>query len=270
MEHGYEEIRAAALDVIAGREKGFTYEANQFRYLAIAVAEVLMRREQPEKSRTFPRQPFELSSAESETCLEVFWDLFRQGIITLGLNDMNPQYPFFRVSRLGKTILDHQQAYFFHDVSTYEALIRREVPRIDAVTLLYLKEALQAFRSGCLLSASVMLGVATEHTFNRLVDLTVGSRTHAKIFASVPKERGILNQANKYKRLLDQHVKLPSELKEDVDTRFAGILSIIRTFRNEAGHPTGTIIDREQAYVNLNLFVPYAKKMYQLMEFMRH
>ncbi len=57
-------------------------------------------------------------------------------------------------------IIANQDTYFFHDVSTYEQLIRKEIPSIDDVTLLYLKEAMQAFRVGCLLSATVMLGVA--------------------------------------------------------------------------------------------------------------
>lgn len=46
----------------------------------------------------------------------------------------------------------------------------------------------------------------------------------------------------------------------------AGVVSIVRTFRNESAHPTGKIIDREQAYVLLCLFIPYCRKMYQLMQ----
>jgi hypothetical protein len=55
-----------------------------------------------------------------------------------------------------------------------------------------------------------------------------------------------------------------ARIKEDLDTHFAGILSVIRTFRNQSGHPTGRIIDREQAYVLLQLFIPHCRKMYQL------
>ncbi len=155
-------------------------------------------------------------------------------------------------------------------MSSYEALIQREVPSIDCVTLVYLKEALQAFRSGCLLSASVMQGVAAEHTFNLLADASIESPSFGRWFAPVTKERLILKRVSRYRTALEQHVTdLPAAVKEDLDTRFSGILSLIRTFRNEAGHPTGAMIDREQVYVNLNLFVPYCKKMYQLMEFMR-
>jgi hypothetical protein len=84
----------------------------------------------------------------------------------------------------------------------------------------------------------------------------------------VASERTILQKVNKFKNILDQQVRqLPPDVKEDLDTQFAGILSIIRTFRNQSGHPTGKIVDREQAYVLLQLFIPYCKKMYQLMAY---
>jgi hypothetical protein len=264
--HSYEEIRAATLDLLAGREKA-PYELNQYGNLSIGVAEAFARRELPAEALQGSRQLFRLSDADLDLFLELFWELFRQGIITLGYNDANLEFPFFRLSRFGKRLIENQDTYFFHDVTSYTNWVKREVAKIDPVTLLYVQEALQAFRSGCILSCSVMLGVATEHTFLLLVGAVEKSPTYAKPFAGVGEERTILQKVNKFKRILDQHQKaLPSDVREDLDTRFAGILSVIRTFRNQAGHPTGEIIDREQAYVLLHLFIPYCRKMYQLME----
>jgi hypothetical protein len=88
---------------------------------------------------------------------------------------------------------------------------------------------------------------------------------HNPIYKSVFLEKTILQKVNKFKNILEQNqTNLSKEVKEDLDTNFAGILSIIRNFRNQAGHPTGKIIDREQAYVLLQLFIPYCKKLYQL------
>lgn len=207
-----------------------------------------------------------MSANDRELFLEVFWSLFREGIITLGLNDANREFPFFRVTEFGRRIIAHQQAYFFHDVSSYEALITSEIPSLDVVTLLYLKEAMQSFRTGCVLASTVMLGVATEHTFLLLIEKIDQNATHAPTFASVSQQRTILQKVNKFKNILDQELRnLPSDIREDLDTHFAGILSIIRTFRNQSGHPSGKIVDREQAYVLLQLFIPYCKKMYRLM-----
>ena len=252
VDHTYEEIRAAVLDILAGREKTPPYEPTQFENLSIGAAEVFARRERPVAEHKSSRQG--LSSNDSDAFLEVFWDLFREGIITLGLNNSNREFPHCRVSRLGKKLIENQDTYFFHDVSTYSEQLQKEIPSIHSVTLLYLQEALQSFRAGCILSSSVMLGVAAEHTFELLLDAVRHSPKAAR-FSSVDKERSLLPKINKFKTLLDQmQGDLSPDIKEDLDTHFAGIISIIRTFRNQSGHPTGKIIDREQAYVLLNLF----------------
>jgi hypothetical protein len=265
MPHSHEEIRAAALDILSGRES-VQHDTNHYEHLRLGIGAVFARREGKIQPGHHGAQ-YPLDMIDSETFLEVFWDLFRQGIITLGLNDSNRQFPFFRVSKIGKQIAESNSVYFFHDVSSYEKAIRLEVPNINDVTLLYLKEAMQAFRTGCILSSSVMLGVATEHTFLLLLEKIESNPAHQTTYKSVFEQKTILQKINKFKNILDQHSKaLHSEIKEDLDTNFAGILSIIRTFRNQSGHPTGKIIDREQAFVLLQLFIPYSKKLYQLMD----
>lgn len=268
MDHSFEEIRAAAIDVLARREP-VSSPPEQYGPLMNAIAEVFERREGASPSAGYQRTPtfaHRLSAHDRDLFLEVFWSLFREGIITLGVDDANREFPFFRVTEFGRRIASHQQAYFFHDVSSYEGQIRQQVPEIDDTTVIYLKEAMQSFRVGCILAATVMLGVATEHTFFLLLDKIAGNAKYSATFAKAKEERTVLQKVNKFKNILDQQVKsLPPELKEDLDTHFTGILSIIRTFRNQSGHPTGRIIDREQAYVLLNLFIPYCKKMYQLM-----
>jgi hypothetical protein len=244
-----------------GREKA-TYPINQYDHLLIGVAEVFDRRERGPQSRTHKSN---LSGPDREVFLEVFWGLFREGIITLGLNDSNRDFPFFRITEFGKKVANNQQAYFFHDVAGYEKQIESEVPGIDAVTLIYLKEAMHSFRSGCMLASTVMLGVATEHTFLLLLDAVEQSPIHSSLYVNVREQRTILLKVNKFKNILEQHLEdLPSRIKEDLETNFASILALIRTFRNQSGHPTGKIVEREQAYVLLQLFIPYCKKMYQL------
>jgi hypothetical protein len=266
MPHSHEEIRSIALDILAGRET-VPYETSQYENLSLGIGQVFARRENRIQPGNYGAR-YPLDRQDKELFLEVFWDLFRQGIITLGLNDANRNFPFFRVTRVGKTIAESQSVYFFHDVSSYEQIIRSEVPAINEVTLLYLKEAMQAFRSGCILSATVMLGVATEHTFLLLLELIENNQTHKQTYQSAIEQRTILQKVNKFKNILDQNTKnLPSEIREDLDTHFAGILSVIRAFRNQSGHPTGKIVDREQTFVLLQLFIPYCKKLYQLMEY---
>lgn len=267
MDHSYEEIRNCALDVLAGRESG-DYGFSQYRNFLATVAEVFFRRENPD------RQPMgnpSLSSNDRDLFLEIFWDLFRQGIITLGADDHNPEFPFFRVTAAGEKILEGQRPYFFHDVTSYERVILSMVPGIDPITMIYLKEAMQAFLSGCLLSSSVMLGVATEHSFLKLLEVIEGNRTCSKTYQKAFSQRTILQKFNKFRNILEQNTaNLPVNIKEDLDTNLGGILSMIRTFRNESGHPSGKIITREQTYVLLQLFIPCCKKIYELIEYFRN
>lgn len=266
-EHSYEEIRAAALDILAGREQT-SCPCHQFEELSLSVAQIISQRDGYFGSIGNVPGGYKLSGTETEILYEVFWDFFRQGIITLGLDASNDNFPFFRVSRFGKRLIERNDAYFFHDVSSYTEVIKKTVPEINEITLLYLQEAMQAFQTGCILSATVMLGVATEHVFLLLLEAISKQSAHQKIFSNVFDQKSILNKINKYKNILDQNLSnYPSELKEDIDTHFAGVLSVIRNFRNQAGHPTGTIITREQAYVLLHLFVPYCRKLYDLMEY---
>lgn len=268
MNHSYEEVRAVVLDIIAGREK-VEYSANQFQHLILGVAEVFARRDgKPTQGR--PTQ-HDVSFADRELIGEIFWDLFLQRIITLGSETSNPEYPWFRVSSQGKRILANQNPYVFHDVSSYTELIRKNVPHINDTTLLYLQEAMQSFRSGCLLAATVMLGVASEHSFFLLLEAAEANAAYGSHFKNALDQRTVLQKFRKFKAALEQHVlsALSPELKEDLDVQFDGILSVIRTFRNDAGHPSGKIMEREQVYVLLQMFIPYCKKLYGLIDFFK-
>lgn len=268
-DHSYEEIRQTVLEILSERVIPYQKRVDQIiQYLSLErqVAYLLMNRE-GNKPETLDFAA--LTRNDSESFMEIFWTLFQQGVITLGHLRGEPNFPYFHVSTFGKRILEHDRVYFFHDVYTYEEEIKRNVPDIDDITLLYLKEAMQAFKSGCLLSATVMIGVAAEHTFMKLVETIQQNQNHKDKFKNVYTEKTILRKLNKFLKVLEQHQKdIPSEIKEDLDTDFMGIMSVIRNFRNESGHPTGKIISREQCYILLNLFIPYCKKLYQLIDFM--
>lgn len=136
--------------------------------------------------------------------------------------------------------------------------------------MLYLKEAMQAFRAGCLLSSSVMLGVASEHEFLTLIDYLEASSKWERDFSKVFKERNILGKVNRFRTSMEPlRPNLPTKLCEDLDTTLMGVLSMIRNHRNDSGHPTGIIIGREQCFVLLQVFIPFVKKLHELGEFFR-
>lgn len=270
MDHTYEEIHNIVIDIVAGREK-VNYSPTQYGHLLSGVAEVFQRREGTSLTPSMFHHEPHLSENDAELAREVFWDLFRQGITTLGCDNANREFPFFKVSSFGQKVLANQNVYFFHDLESYTKLIRSNVPNINDTTLLYLQEAMQSFRVGCMLAATVMLGVASEHSFLLLVEAAEQSPKYGTHFGSVSKERTILQKFRKFRAAFEKNVQagLPNEIKENLDIEFNGILSVIRTFRNDSGHPSGKILEREQTYVLLQMFVPYCRKLYQLMDFFR-
>lgn len=268
--HSFEEIRSVILDVISGREKA-SYKPDQYAHMELCVAEVLAKREGVSRNNGIVNSGnYPISPSDKILVLEIFWSLFREGIITLGRDSSNREFPFFRLSIYGKKVIDNEQTYFFHDVSSYRERLEIEIPSLDEVTKVYLQEAMQSFRIGCLLASSVMLGVATEHTFNKLIEAIDQSGKYKDDYKSVSKEHLISRRLTKFKNVFDSNKKdYPTEICQDFDSQFLCIQTVIKNYRNESGHPTGKIIDREQMYVLLNLFITYGKKAYELIRFFK-
>jgi hypothetical protein len=267
MSHSYEEIRDATFKVIS-EDTGSHSLLEQYNHLKIKVGEALDEYDKiPPKPPTPFRADNALSREDSEILREVFWDLFRQGILTLGKDESNNSFPFFKVTSWGRKAVNENDCYFITDTTLFEKRIRKEIPNIDDVSVLYLRESFQAFRSGCLISSAVMLGVAAEHIFQLFLDQLESSATHANKFKNVCKERSILGKINKFKDIITpDKASFPQDIRESFDTQFLGIQSMIRIYRNESGHPTGKVIDREQAFVNLRLFIPFGKMVHSLMD----
>jgi len=132
------------------------------------------------------RQP--RGHGDAELVRDVFWDLFRQGFITLGLNDSNPNWPWFRLSHFGERALKTQSPYRFHDTGSFIGLVRTEVPDISPEAVVYPEEAVAALYAGCLLACCVMLGVAAEAEFLRLLDVAAKNATYRPKFAHAKAE----------------------------------------------------------------------------------
>jgi hypothetical protein len=224
MSHSFEEIRSAAVDLLSGREtpSAFIGTPTQQAHLKAAIAELLMKRD---GLRPQFGQFHELDREDDLLADEVFWDLFRQGVITPGLNNANPNFPFFRVSRLGQKILADKQSAYIHDVSSYEAALRSQVPNIEPAVLVYALEAMNAYRSNCNLSAAVMIGVASEAAFLSLLDVIQTNAKWSTTFRKVLAERQMLPKLNQFTKAVQSHIEqLPSEVREDFDRVCAGVV----------------------------------------------
>jgi hypothetical protein len=236
MKHSYEEIRDAAFHVLSGSVRP-DYSLDRYHHLKIEVGKVLDARDElpPKPPRSYAADDA-LTTEDAETLREVFWDLFRQGIVTLGKDESDNAFPFFRVTSYGARAVREGDTYFISDTSVFEQRVKNEIPNIDDICLLYLKESFQAFRSGCLISSAVMLGVAAEHVFQLLLDQIESDPKYSSKFRSVLQQRSILPTIEKFKRIMAaDKMSFPREVQESFDTQFLGIQSMIRMYRNKSG-----------------------------------
>ena len=166
VDHSCEELRSVIVDILMGHEKT-RYPPEQYSSLVSGVDEVLARRGGPAPEVPLTSSPDEvrLGPHDAELVRDVFWDLFRQGVITLGLNDNNDKWPWFRLTQYAKTTLAVQNPYRFHDTGSDLGLVRKSVADILSEVVPYLQEAVATFNADCLLASCVMLEVAAEIEF---------------------------------------------------------------------------------------------------------
>jgi hypothetical protein len=254
-QHSYEEIRRVVVDILVGASP-----PNQWTSLMIGVAEKVAN----VTPGTYPTPS--LHPRDEELVRDAFWDLFRLGFITLGSNNSNPNWPWFRLSHFGQQTLKANRPLHFHDTTSFLTLVAKEVPDISSEAVQYLDEAVAAFYAECRLAACIMLGVAAEAEFQRLIDVAIQNAAHGGKFASIQKEKFIRQKITKFAIALKPLIPLFSKAAtEDLDTNLSMVQSVLRVAPNDAGHPPLPIVpEREQVYVYLQLFIPFARQIMRL------
>jgi hypothetical protein len=230
-QHGYEEIREVVFEILLG-QAGLSTPVSQFGDLLAATATVFHTKEPSTYAAAhagYSTQVRRLHPSDEKLVRDVFWDLFRQGLVTLGMNSSNPNWPFFRLSHFGSASIQSRLPFRFHDQSSYLALVRREIPDITDQALVYLQEAVAAFYAECLLSACVMLGVAAEAEFLRLIDVACSSRSKfPNVFTTAVKATFIGTKVKKFRSSLLPIVGTlqPSDRFQNVESNLALIMTL--------------------------------------------
>lgn len=204
---------------------------------------------------------------------DILWELLIQGVLAPGYNSQNINLPFVHLTEYGKKCLE-TDSVLPHDPDGYlERLDELIGCHPDSTVLIYVQEGLSAFLSGCYLAATVMLGVASEQCIDLLVDAytnAIADPHRKKSFEKKISQAG-RSVKNRFDAIRDELLilGLPGHLKDALDIQLSGIFTLIRYSRNNAGHPTGRVIDRDMAHANLLLFPQYCKRVYALIEYFK-
>lgn len=259
----YERLRSITVNALP------QFESSQFANLVEYI-----ERQNPDLVQASHRQMMAGISSFSQERLDghremirqILHELYIEGVIVMGVDAANPNWPFFRVTEHGKKALA-QTAPTPYDPDGFLDAFTRAVPGVDGVIVMYLTESLLGFRRGCYLSSTVMLGCASEKCLLVLIDEMAGAMTAPARKASFEKrthEKFIKTQFTELQKELAS-IKLPKAITDNLDVQLNGIFSLIRTYRNDVGHPSGRTIPRETAHANLLLFPTYVKTAYGLM-----
>ncbi len=213
-----------------------------------------------------------LTGRDMERVQDIFWDLMIEGIVRPGMNVSNPNLPFYHVTEMGlKQVKEADKSPY--DPDGYLKRLREKIPGLDPVIVTYLTESLHTFRIGCLLSSAITLGCASEKALLVLLQAYTDALASPKKENFQKKTEGqmIRRQYDEFNKMLDGHLRalLPGEIKENLDAAVTTIFNLFRTHRNEAGHPTGKVLAREEAYAHIMAFPFYARKVYELIGWLK-
>lgn len=250
----YNDLRSVMLDYLKTHPRG------QFNLISDSIQQFYTE-------RGFPMAP-----SDFETLKQIIHEFYLERILVPGYGrDASGawRWPFYRLTDYGKRVVDNPE-YQPHDPTGYLNRIQNEVSTIDPVIVHYLEEALNCYRGSLLLAAAVMIGCAAEKAMLLLVDAFGSAISDAKDKAKYEREVKSLMISRKYdalwKRLEPLESALPNSLGDDLHVILDRVFDLIRTTRNEAGHPTGKRIERETIHANLLLFPSYCKRVYKLIE----
>ena len=228
----------------------------------IAIAEGVVARSFNLRDHTF--------SADLGLVNEVGWELVLEGVIRP--SDPGGQHMFLTLTEYGAKVV-HSSDPNPHDPDGYLAALRKRVPAVDDVTLLYVNEAIACHRSRNYIAAILMVGVAVEHA---LVDLSEATATWLPP-TEAANLRKVLDGQRKAAHLYDELRKrldgkksaLPTDFAQHYEVSLLGMGTAIRLARNDAGHPTGQRFDRDDSAQFLMMLPRYLEHAVGLAAWMR-
>ncbi|WDQ34953.1 hypothetical protein PTQ21_12210 [Paenibacillus marchantiae] len=213
-----------------------------------------------------------LDGNDEDRVREIIWNLIVEGVLMIGINASNSEWPWLKLTDYGHSVVDSEMP-MPHDPSGYLSSIKQDIPEIDELIITYMTECLKAYRINLLLSSTIMLGCASEKALLLLIDSFINS------FHDEAKRKQIYDKfANRMiKRQFDELTRslttiqssIPKDISDGLNNVLLGVFEMIRNYRNDAGHPTGVTISKEQVYANIQVFIPYLKKIYQLINFFK-
>ncbi len=202
---------------------------------------------------------------------QAIWSLIRQGLAYIDFSGERSNEWYLRLTGAGLAAADEESASPDNPDIFFEYLTRK-VPDASDVVLRYAREAITAYRNLCDLASTVMTGVASEAAFLEMADAFdtwLGDSRDAaaqKFHKSLNDPRAQIRTIfDDFRAAFESNKKpIPHRLKDGIETDFLAVFTLLRIYRNDAGHPTNMVIDREDVSTRLRMLPRYLERLYAL------
>jgi len=264
----YETIRRLVLEVI--KNDNF----NQYGGIVRGVADLMVKYGYTSETKTFSGlSSKELDKDDEMIVSEIIWDLIIQRVLTIGLDERNNHWPFLRLTEYGKRVVNNSDNVIIYDIDGMMKMLQNKIPNVDETIKNYFEECLNTYRINAMFASSVMLGCCAEKSICILFDSylqwiknNASEKEYNKILgyqrSNISRKFEELTKSiNGHKSDIDQN------LFEDYDLLINSVFTLIRKNRNDAGHPVGKEIDRDELRAMIYVFINHCKKIYDFINY---
>jgi hypothetical protein len=203
--------------------------------------------------------------------MSTVWSLIGQGLAYIDYSQSSPSNWSLYLTESGIAAAN-DESINPNMPGAYLERLSENIPGMSDAVRQYVIEAVGSYTSRLYLANSVMLGVASEGAFLEMAS-TFGKWLQGKEQEKFLKiiEDPKINYIQKFlefrKRIEPHKPDLPSELADNMALSFDAVLDLLRINRNDAGHPTGKMISRDDAFTNLQIFARLLQKIYLLKDY---
>lgn len=179
-----------------------------------------------------------LAGTDQKLILTQWYDLFRTGYLSWGINLSNPNPPWCHLTDRGQSALER----ISRDPGNPAGYLRHlySMAELNPVAKSYLEEGLECYVSSFYKSAAVMIGAASESLVLDLKEFVIAKL--GSLSRPYPKDLNdwrIKKIIDALKSYFDGEKKgFETQLREEYEAYWMAFTQQIRATRNEAGHPT--------------------------------
>jgi hypothetical protein len=205
-----------------------------------------------------------------EIITQTLWSLVGRGLIYIDIWQPAPENWEWRLTDVGTEAAKDEQ-FNPDDPERYISRLRANIPEMSDLVSLYADEAVRCYTHACYLASAVMLGVASEAAFIEMAEASTNWLQSAgvtlKRILDDPRQPYVKKFEEFRKRIEPRKADLPDELADGMSLTFDAVVDLLRVRRNDAGHPTGKPVLRQDQYISLQMFGRYLQRLYQFRAF---